>query len=40
MAQSAKKRIEFTKKPKNRKNQLKFAKRMQLNNEVLSNLEI
>ena len=38
MPQPEKKRIEFTKKPANRKNQLKFAKRMQLNHQVLSKL--
>lgn len=38
MAQSAKKRVEFKKKPANRKNQLKFAKLMQENHKVLSKL--
>ena len=38
MAQSPKKRVEFKKKPANKKNQLKFAKRMQENHKVLSKL--
>lgn len=38
MAQSAKKRVEFDKKPKSRKSQLKFIKRMLENQKVLSRL--
>ena len=36
MAQSAKKRIQFTAKPKNRKNQLKVANRIKNNYIVLN----
>ena len=38
MAQSAKKRIEFTKKPANKKKTIKFAKRMQINQQVLNKI--
>jgi len=38
MAQSAKKRIEFTSKPKSRKNQLKVAKRLKNNYIILDKL--
>ena len=40
MAQSAKKRVSFTKQPKSKKTQLKFAKRMKKNYEVLNKLEL
>lgn len=39
MARSLKKRIEFNKKPKSRKAQLKFQKRMLENAKVLSRLQ-
>jgi len=39
MGQSAKKRIEFKSKPKSRKSQLKFAKRMAKNYSILKKLE-
>jgi len=39
MAQSAKKRIDFKSRPKSKKTQLKFAKRMAKNNQILNKLK-
>jgi len=39
MGQSAKKRIDFKSRPKSKKTQLKFAKRMANNYDVLKKLE-
>ena len=39
MGQSAKKRVEYTSKPKSKKTQNKFAKRMAKNYEVLNKLQ-
>jgi hypothetical protein len=40
MAQSPKKRLDSSKKLKSKKTQLKFKKRMENNNKVLSKLEL
>jgi hypothetical protein len=39
MGQSAKKRIDFKSRPKSKKTQLKFAKRMAKNNQILNKLK-
>jgi len=39
MGQSSKKRVEFKSKPKSKKTQLKFAKRMAKNNQILNKLK-
>ena len=39
MGQSAKKRIDFKSRPKSKKTQLKFAKRMTKNNQILNKLK-
>lgn len=40
MAQSPKKRLDSPKQPKSKKTQLKFQKRMENNNRILSKLEL
>lgn len=40
MAQSAKKRLDSPKQSKSKKTQLKFKKRMENNNKILSKLEL
>lgn len=39
MAKSTEKRIKFKARPKNRKSQIKFAKRIAENHKILSNFE-
>jgi hypothetical protein len=39
MGQSAKKRVGYNSKPKSKKTQLKFAKRMAKNNQILNKLK-